>query len=107
MMLCSKALKARYCLKTLYGMRNSWFWKGLATALNFIKSYISWIVGKGDNITFWECNWIPSNEGLRKPISNVVFPDLNVKDLWKDIKTWDEVKICRVFDNQVNVDNIP
>lgn len=48
---------------------------------SFIKSNINWPVGNGENVTIWDCNWIPCKQGLRKPFSPMVLPTLSVKEL--------------------------
>lgn len=50
---------------------NSWFWKDFNEVLNFIKNNSSWIIGNGEEISVWDCNWIQWKEGLTKPKSTI------------------------------------
>ena len=85
---------------------NSWFWKGFILEVNLIHERVEWIVGNAGNISIWECNWIPCKQGLRKPFSSVVNPNLTVKDLWNGERKLNEAFIKNLSNNHNNVDDI-
>lgn len=72
----------------------------------FINERIWWVLGNGDSIFVWRCNWIHSDEGLRKPFSSISTPDLRVKYLWDHEKKWVERLIRSTFSNFRDVESI-
>ena len=64
------------------------------------------MIGNRESVSSWKNNWIPSNGGLRKPMSPILNLGLNVKDLWDDNGEWDEYLIRNTFSETRDVDNI-
>ena len=60
---------------------NSWLWKGFVEGVNFINEKVGKIIGNGENISVWNCKWIPYKNRLRKPYSSMISLGLKVKDL--------------------------
>ena len=75
-LLCSKTLKEKYrprsdLWEAKFWKGDSWFWRGFVEGVGFIYDRVGWIIGNGKKISIWNHNWIPSKEGLRKPLSNI------------------------------------
>lgn len=85
----SKIPKAKYYPnKSLWDAKfrkdNYSFWKGFVEARNFINDKVGWmIIGNGESISVWRCNWITCEGGLRRP-----YPSLVVKDLLDQDYNW-------------------
>ena len=110
-LLCTNIIKAKYCpIKSLWEAKfktgNSRFWRGFVHAVDFINDYIGWAIGDGTEISVWESRWIPCDHGLRKPLSPISNPDVKIKDLWNDSKTWNIPLISDAFGNCKDVEDI-
>ena len=84
----------------------SLFWKGFAETLKFINENIGWIIGNGEKISVWKCNWIPSIRGIRKPFSPTSNPNVVIKDLLDDNKSWNMQKIKEIFSDPRDVEEV-
>lgn len=43
------------------------FEKILRMLSSFIIDHVGWTSGDGENMSVWNCNWVPCENGLRKP----------------------------------------
>ena len=41
--------------------------RGFVEGVYFIYDKVGWIINNGEKISVWEHNWVPCEEGLRKP----------------------------------------
>lgn len=73
-------------------------------ALKFIQANVSWIIGNGEKILIWNCNWVPCKDGLRKLISPISKTNASLKELWGSNRTWNENKVRRDFTNKKDVE---
>eukprot|EP00268_Persea_americana_P066256 TRINITY_DN8973_c0_g1_i2.p1 TRINITY_DN8973_c0_g1~~TRINITY_DN8973_c0_g1_i2.p1 ORF type:complete len:174 (+),score=14.40 TRINITY_DN8973_c0_g1_i2:967-1488(+) len=85
---------------------NSWLWKGFVEGVNFINEKVGEIFSNGENISVWNCKWIPYKNGLRKPYSSMINLGLKVKDLWTAYKIRDTTARKDYFDNPIDIENI-
>lgn len=110
-LLSSKILKAKFCPnKSLWDAKfrkgNSWFWKDFIEAMNFINDTVGRIIGNGESISVWKCNWIPCEGGLMRPLSDVSNPSLVFKYLLDQDYNWNMQFLRTVFNNEANYEGI-
>lgn len=53
--------------------------------VNFINEKVRWIIGNGEKIYVWQCRWTPCKNRFRKPLSNIIDPNLALSDV---VKKW-------------------
>lgn len=60
----------------------------------------------GKKISVWECRWIPCENGLQKPFSQISVTNLKIKDLWNNDKTWNSSILSTIFNDPKDVEDI-